>query len=131
MLKIALNLSLVIAAMSVANAEIVTSCSGTDNQGNAISLQILQDNSEKEFSSSNPSSMSVELQTPTGPLHYTVLDSDVDTGDASLSAKSDDNGGISFKTEGAGVATSGTIGFLESKFKFVDCKAGTAAPLAW
>jgi hypothetical protein len=52
-------------------------------------------------------------------------------GDASIDVKSDDNDGIRIHSEGGGLMTSGTIGFLQSKFNFIDCQAGPAAPLPW
>lgn len=136
MLKTVLSVSLIVIGMSVVIApafsddnQIVTNCSGTDNKGNAIRLTLLHE--IEQYSSSNPASMSIDLQTPTGPLHYTVYDSDSEIGDASIAAKSDDNGGIQIKSEGGGLMTSGTIGALQSQFSIDTCQAGPAAPLPW
>jgi hypothetical protein len=88
MLKTVLSLSLVAIAMSSGFArasaddnKIVTACKGKDSKGNAISLTILHDQSAGQYSSSNPASTTIELQVPTGPLHYTVYDNDSETGD--------------------------------------------------
>jgi hypothetical protein len=134
MLKTVLSLSLIAVGISSAFADgnqIITACSGKDSKGDAISLTLLHDQTASQYSSSNPASTMVELQTPTGPLHYTVYDNDSETGDASIDMKSDDNGGIQIHSEGGGLMTSGTIGFLQSKFNFIDCQAGPAAPLPW